>query len=156
MSVEPVEGRVVGGSNRRGPPPPRTEYVYVQDKGTNARRRGYRQLSYRPQQQSRVQVPSGVPAILGNREIIFGSWAIAMALVSWDEWKTHGILPRPLRLWDTTFVYAGLVLLSIPDALVPLASALAVGYTIALLYQFFSGSGAFSSGVGAALGEATI
>lgn len=145
MSDQPIEGRVVprdrspairGGSNR---PPPRTEYVYVQDKGTNARR-GFREVRYQP---ARTRVPSGVPPFLGNREIVFGSWAVAMALVSWDEWKVNGILPRPLRLWETTLVYLGLALLSVVDAFVPLANAFAIGYTIVLLYQFFTGKGSF-------------
>jgi hypothetical protein len=111
----------------------RTEYVLVQGKDTQKR------SSYQPA----TSVPSGIPAFLGNREVIFGSWAVAMALVSWDEWKNNGILPRPYRLWDTTLLYGGLCLLSIVDALVPIANALAIGYTIALMYEFFTGGGDF-------------
>jgi hypothetical protein len=66
-----------------------------------------------------------------------------MGLVTWDEWVTNAILPRPLRLWETTLVYAGLALLSAADPLVPVANALAIGYTIVLLYQFFTGGGNF-------------
>jgi len=117
----------------------RTEYVYLKDQKGNTTSQVQR--SYSP----RASVPSGVPSFLGNREIIFGTWIVAIVLVTWDEWKTNNILPRPLRLWDTSLVYAGLCLLSISDPLVPLANALAIGYTLVLMYQFFTGKGNFGS-----------
>jgi hypothetical protein len=152
MSDQPVEGKVVSTRSSRNAPAvrdtgssrgaPRTEYVYVRDSGTG--QRGYRSVSYGQNGvNKRSAVPKGVPSFLGNREILFGAWAVSMGLVAWDEWKVNGILPRPLRLWDTTLVYMGLALLSAVDAFVPIANALAIGYTITLLYQFFTGSGNF-------------
>jgi hypothetical protein len=123
----------------------RTEYVYVTDKDGNQQRTVQR--SYSP-----VSTPKGVPRILGNREVIFGLWIVAMGLVSWDEWTTNGILPRPMRLWHTTWVYAGLLLLSISDRLLPIANALAFGYTLILVYQFFQGTGSFGA-EGAAIAQ---
>ena len=76
--------------------------------------------------------------------VIFGCWAVAMALVSWDEWSNNGILPRPARLWSTTMVYGGLALISVVDGLVPIANAFAIGYTIVLMYEGFTGAGNFS------------
>lgn len=66
-----------------------------------------------------------------------------MAMVSWDEWTTHHILPRPARLWYTSLTYFLLALISTIDAAVPLATALAIGYTIAVAYQYFTGTGGF-------------
>jgi hypothetical protein len=140
MTSQALEGRVIPPS--QGGRTPRTEYVYVRDEQTG--RRGYRQVSYGQNGQAqRSRVPSGVPSFLGGRMIIFGSWGAAMALVTWDEWAHNNILPRPLRLWETTMVYAGLALLSVVDAMVPLANALALGYTLVLVYQFFTGGGNF-------------
>lgn len=135
-----LEGRVVNPPARNPRPAPRTEYVYVQNKGTNAQQ-GRKLTGISP---GKARTPSGVPAFLGNREIIFGTWAVSMALVTVDDWKTNNILVRPSRLWGTTLVYAGLALVSTIDALVPIANALAIGYTIVLLYQFFSKQGQFS------------
>jgi hypothetical protein len=127
----------------------RTEYVYVTDAEGN--RSKQRQSSYEP----RTRVSSGMPSFLGNREVILGSWMVAMALVSWDEWSNHGILPRPLRLWETTGVYAILALVSVADRLAPIATALALGYTLVLLYQFFTGGGGFVQQLGGAV-SATV
>jgi hypothetical protein len=137
-----LEGKVVRSPSQERRSPPRTEYVYVQDKGSGGgQQRGW--LSYNPRQSQQARVPSGVPPFLGNRAVIFGTWAVSMALVGADEWRTNHILPRPLRLWETTLVFAGLAILSMIDAMVPLANAFAIGYTIVLLYQFFTGGGNF-------------
>lgn len=140
----PVEGRVVTSPARQGGGSgPRTEYVYVQGAGSQEPARSQRRLSWTPGPAGRAQVPRGVPGFMGNRGVIFGTWAVAMAVVTWDEWSVNNILPRPARLWDTTWVYAGLALLSVFDMLVPIANALALGYTLVLLYQFFSKKGQF-------------
>jgi hypothetical protein len=98
-----------------------------------------------PQQSPRVTMPDKVPkflrsAPLTNRSIVFNMWIIAMITVGFDEWHNLGILPRPARLWDTSLVYGVLVLAGIVDALVPLVNALAIGYTITLLVQYFQGN----------------
>jgi hypothetical protein len=136
-------------------PAPQTQYVYVQPTNrqggggsstpSSSRRplsfgSGQRTVSYHP---TRTTVPKGVPPFLGSRQIIFGCWIAAMAMVTADEWWNNGILPRPARLWETTWVYAGLALVSVVDPVVPLANAFALGYTIVLAYQFFTGAGQF-------------
>lgn len=93
-----------------------------------------------------VKPPKPVPVFAGNREVIVYAWLIAMIVVGFDEWKNYGILPRPIRLWDTSIVYGLLVLVSVVDAMVPIANALAIGYTIVLIWQYFGGSGQFSHG----------
>lgn len=92
-----------------------------------------------------VNLPRNVPRMLGQRPIIFYSWMIAIILVGYDEWHSLGIIPRPSRFWHTSLLYGLLVMLSIPDAMVPLANALAIGYTFYLVYQYFNNGGQFSS-----------
>lgn len=89
-----------------------------------------------------VTVPKGVPRFLGSRSLILFSWAIAMALVSVDEWQTHHVLPRPARLWYTTLTYFLLAIASTVDVLVPIINLIALGLTIAVAYQFYTGAGA--------------
>jgi hypothetical protein len=143
---------------------PQTEYVYVQDKGTGQKQQQPQQTGPTGKQtaarqqvtrqvRNQANIPRGMPRFLGNRQVLVGSWFIAIALVSWDEWDRNGILPRPLRLWDVTMVYAGLAVVSVIDVLVPIANALAIGYTVVLLYQFFNGTGQFGSVSG---GTATL
>lgn len=152
MSDQAIEGKVVSrrqatevapGSGRGGP---RTEYVYVTDaQGNRTRQRqgGRTRVSYNPGRPGRQSVPRGVPGWLGDREVIFMTWGVSMILVSWDEWSVNDILPRPMRLWETTWVYAILAVLSI-GPLTPLMNALAIGFTIVLLWQFISKTGAFA------------
>jgi len=92
-----------------------------------------------------VSTPPMIPRWLGNQRVIAYSWIVAMVLVGFDEWKNHGILPRPVRLWDTSIVYGLLTLVGFIDVMLPIANALAIGYTIVLLYQFYNGSGQFGS-----------
>lgn len=89
---------------------------------------------------------SGWPSILRRRSFITGAWGIAIILVAFDEWKYYGVFPRPKRLFDTSMVYLGLMGLSVIDAFVPLANALAAGYTLTLLWQYYNGGGQFSRG----------
>lgn len=98
-----------------------------------------------PQQSVRAQIPSNLPAFLranpvNNRSIVFNAWVIAMIIIGFDEWHNLGILPRPSRLWDATLVYGVLVMVGFVDAMVPLANALAIGYTIMLLWQYYNGN----------------
>lgn len=86
-----------------------------------------------------VNVPRGVPRFLGNRNILFMAWIIAMVLIGADEWKSHHIFPRPLRLWSATVVYGILFLLSAIDGLVPLVNALAIGFDFALGWEYYNG-----------------
>lgn len=94
---------------------------------------------------SRVQVPKGVPRFLGARPIILFAWGLAMVMVSLDEWHTHHVLPRPARLWYTSLTYFLLAAAASFDAMVPLATALAIGLTIAVGYQYYTGAGAFGN-----------
>lgn len=91
-----------------------------------------------------VQVPPGIPRVFGNPGVILVSWIAAMALVSWDEWNSHHILPRPARLWYTSLTYMLLALVSTIDVMVPLTSALAVGFTVALTIQYYTNTGSFT------------
>lgn len=90
-----------------------------------------------------VQVPKGVPQFLGNQTMIIMAWMVALAIIFYAEWKDHHILARPKRLWYTTLVYGILCVVGMVEALVPIASALAIGYTIVLGWQFFNAQGQF-------------
>lgn len=136
-----VQGRVESSSYQR---PPRTQYIYVTDSGAGQQqRRGYYSASYRPQ---RTSVPKGVPSFLGNRQVIFMAWAVAMAVICWDEWHNNNILPRPQRLWYGSLLYGLLALVSTVDPMVPLCNAIAIGYDITLLYQYYGKTGQFGGG----------
>lgn len=139
QEVAPIEGRVVDSPSARRNAP-RTEYVYVQDKGTN--NRNARTVQYAPKSKQ-TSVPRGVPAFLGNREVIFVAWMVAMILVGFDEWKNNNILPRPQRLWYTSLTYGLLALVSGIDFVVPIANAFAIGFTLVLLYQYYQKTGQF-------------
>jgi hypothetical protein len=92
-----------------------------------------------------VNIPKPLPKMLGSRPIIFYSWMVALILVGYDEWHTLGVIPRPSRFWYTSLLYGLLVIISIPDAMVPLANALAIGYTFYLIWQYFNGGGQFTN-----------
>lgn len=79
------------------------------------------------------------PRLLANRQVVLGSWVIAMIIIGFDEWHNLHILPRPKRLWDTSLFYGLLTLFSVADAVVPIANAFAIGYTLTLLYQYYNG-----------------
>lgn len=93
-----------------------------------------------------VSVPRPVPQFMGNSSVIVMAWMVAMAVVAFDEWKRHHIFPRPARLWWTTAVYGILALTGMVPALLPLMNALAIGYTIMLLWQYFTKNGQFTEG----------
>lgn len=87
-----------------------------------------------------VSLPSWMPrgtGFLTHRSTLLWSWVASMAIISADEWKSNHIFPRPGRLWAATGFFALLAALSMIDMMVPLANALAVGYTIMLLWDFF-------------------
>lgn len=96
-----------------------------------------------PGQVRQTAVPKGLPRFLGDRGTIFYAWMIAMAIVGWDDWHNYKILPRPRRLWDTSLLYGLLALLSLADAVVPLANVFAVGYAMTLLWNYYNGAGQF-------------
>lgn len=77
---------------------------------------------------------------LRNRAIVFNAWAIAMIAVCFDEWHNLGILPRPSRLWDTSLLYGVLAVAGVVDEAVPLVNALAIGYAIVVVWQYFNGN----------------
>ena len=98
-----------------------------------------------PQQNPRATLPGQLPEFLrngpmNNRAVVFNLWVIAMIVVGFDEWHNLGILPRPARLWDTSLVYGVLVMLGFVDAMVPIANALAIGFTFQLIWQYFQGN----------------
>lgn len=132
-----VQGRVIPKGQR-----PRTEYIYVGDQN-QGQSRTQRVISWRPQPHAQVNMPRPIPQWLGNARIIGYSWVAAMILVGFDEWKNHGILPRPVRLWDTSIVFGLLALASVVEPLIGLLNALAIGYVIMLLWQFYNGQGQF-------------
>lgn len=127
-------------------PAPRTEYVYVQDEGTRAKDHSYQSgktLTWTGGPPKKVPVPRGLPPALGNAKMVGYMWVIAMIVVSFDEWHNHGILPRPSRLWWTSLTYGILAIVGMVDPLIPLMNALALGYTIMLITQYYQGSGQF-------------
>jgi len=86
-----------------------------------------------------VNVPNGVPRILGNRSVVFNAWIIAMIVIGFDEWHNLHIFPRPLRLWYATLFYGILLMVGIADVMVPIVNAFAVGYTLMLIWQYYNG-----------------
>lgn len=91
-----------------------------------------------------VNVPKGIPSFMGHATTIIFAWGVAMAVITVDEWHVNKILPRPSRLWWTSLVYAILAVVGMSEALLPLVNALAIGYTIVLLYQYFNKAGQFA------------
>lgn len=140
-SNQPVQGRVV----------PRTQYIYVtpaQSGGGGGGGRWSRMVQGTSgrlgQHVTRVEVPRPLPQFLGSQRIIVYAWGLSMAIIAVDEWKRHEMLPRPSRLWWATLFYGMLAIGGIIPSLVPLMNALAVGYTIMLLWQFYNKEGQFS------------
>lgn len=131
--------------------PPKTEYVYVGDKGkgkvSTSRQEGRSkgQILRETINVDNRSVPKYMPRWLGNQRILGASWMVAMVIVGFDEWHNLGILPRPARLWDTSIVYGLLALAGIVDIMVPIVNAFAIGYTIMLLWQYYNGTGQFAS-----------
>jgi len=101
-------------------------------------------------QQKQVKLPAHVPRVFANEYLVFGAWIAAMIIVCFDEWHNYGILPRPSRLWYTSVTFGILAILGIFSGILPLVNALAVGFTIMLLWQYYNGSGQFSKTTGAA------
>ena len=124
------------------PPPPTTEPVQPYRPMQFTQPSGFFQRSVNaiPAEARQVNIPSHLPRVLGNRSVVFNAWIVAMIAVSWDEWHNLGIFPRPKRLWYTSVVYGLLVMFSLADAIVPVANALAIGYTVVLLSQLWSGN----------------
>ena len=98
-----------------------------------------------PNAVQRVSVPNGVPRFLGARPLILWAWGLAILMVSFDEWHTYGILPRPARLWYTSLLFLLLAIVSQFDALVPIANAFAVGMIMVLGYQYYNKTGQFGT-----------
>jgi hypothetical protein len=84
------------------------------------------------------------PSFLGSQRTIIFAWIIAVIAITADEWKRYHILPRPSRLWWSALVYGILALVSEVTPVIPLTNALALGYSIMLMWQFFNKSGQFS------------
>jgi hypothetical protein len=95
-------------------------------------------------ERNQVPINSHLPSFLGNRLIITASWAISMAVVGYDDWKNNNILPRPSRLWATSLFYGLLALASLVEALVPIINAIAIGYTLMLIWNLFNAQGQFA------------
>lgn len=138
-----------------------TEYVYVQPKHASTKPVGAPSNVSVPENSIRARLQQidstrtisvqrelprflGQPKVFRNKRTIFYMWIIAMALISFDEWHNNHILPRPSRLWYATLFYGLLSLSAFVDVTVPIANALAIGYTIMLLWQYYNGGGQFS------------
>jgi hypothetical protein len=67
-----------------------------------------------------------------------------MIVVGFDDWHNYRLLPRPSRLWYTSLTFGLLMLASLIDAMVPLINALALGYVIMLIWQYYNGAGQFA------------
>jgi hypothetical protein len=156
MSVQPIEGKVVGtryGNAPQAPGPgpgggPRTEYVYVQDQGGGGggeRRWG---LSYIRNEPRQVSTPSRMPSFLGRRSVLGTTWFISMVVVGFDDWHNNGVLPRPSRLWYTSLAFGLMALASLVEALVPIINLIAIGFTLMLIWQYYNKQGQFSGATG--------
>lgn len=156
MTIQPTAVYAPGTSPAQNPPPGSRpgggQYYVIYNNGATGpnppnppNRSIYNRLQRLPQQPATANVPTSLPSFLrnrpmNNRSIVFNTWIIAMILIGFDEWHNLGILPRPARLWDATLVYGVLVMVGFVDVLVPLANALAIGYTFMLLFQYFQGN----------------
>lgn len=141
---QPYGGRAGGGT----PPPPQYQQpIQVPPQRSRTGAVYNRIMTTGTPQRRQLDVPSGVPAILGNRNLLITMWFLGMVLIGLDEYSNYKvILPRPVRFWRGSFVYAGLGLLSFSDPMVPLANAFAVGYTFVLAYRVLGQLGAAQSG----------
>ena len=132
-------------SNTPGPTPPGAG-SRVRQAVTGTANRVYQGL---PQSQRAWRVRQGqqalpFPSFLANRRILVACWFTSMILVGMNERQLGFTLPRPARLWSASAVYAILALAGTVDAIVPIVNALAIGYLIALAYEFYNGSGIFA------------
>lgn len=131
-----------GGGGQQG----RTYVIYDQPPTEGRFTGGAKRMWDRiPDQPRRAQLPQQLPGFLkggalNNRSVVFNAWIVAMVVIGFDEWHNLGILPRPARLWDASLVYGVLVLLGFADIMVPIANALAIGYTIMLIWQYYNGN----------------
>lgn len=82
---------------------------------------------------------------MGHAGVIIVAWGLALAIIFWDEWKNNHVFARPSRLWWTSLVYGILAVVGMSGALLPIANALAIGYTIVLAWQYFNGTGQFTT-----------
>lgn len=116
----------------------RTEQnTYTKDSSGNLTRR----VTSEPRQ---VKIPSALPNFLGNRTVLVAAWAISMVVVGVDDWRNNNIMPRPSRLWAVSLFFFLLALASIVDAIVPIVNALAIGYTLMLIWNYFTKAGQFA------------
>jgi hypothetical protein len=157
MSVQPIEGKVVGTRYGNQPPQapgpssqggPRTEYVYVQDQGGGGGGQRRYGLSYVRNEKRQVNTPNWAPSFLGHRSVLATTWIISMVVVGVDDWHNNGVLPRPSRLWYTSLAFGLMALASIVEALTPIINLIAIGFTIMLIWQYFSKQGQFSGAAG--------
>jgi hypothetical protein len=131
-----VYGNITDAGGDR--PPPRTQYVPVDEGG------GRSELRWTGGPLKQVQIPRPLPRWLGNQRTLGYTWLGAMIVISFDEWHNNHILPRPARLWYTSLTYGMLMVLSLVDAMIPVANAIGIGFFIMLAYQYFNGTGQFA------------
>lgn len=155
-----VEGKVVKSAPRARQERPTINVTYNingeggEQPGSNPIGRGSNWVSRQFQKEPRkVPLPNGVPSWLGNSKIVGYAWITGMIFIGIDEWKNHGILPRPSRFWYSSIVYGVLALGAMIPPLVPILNALAIGYTIMLIWQYFNGEGQFTRTTGEAEGS---
>lgn len=125
---------------------PQTQYV-VSNTNQNPGGGGQafpQRVTSRVRQEPRSVGTHGWPNWMGRRPILAYGWAISMVIVGVDDWKNNGIMPRPSRLWSVSLFYGLLALASIVDALVPLINAIAIGYTLMLLWNYLNKAGQFA------------
>jgi len=155
-----VEGKVVKGGPRTQKQEP-INVTYNINSGNGGADTGGKRFDYSNnwvartmrQPPKQVPVPNGVPRFLGNNKLLGYAWVASMILIAFDEWHNNGILPRPVRLWSSSVVFGILALVSMLDFLIPIVNALAIGYLIMLLWQYFNGSGQFTATTGEAEGS---
>ena len=144
--------------------PPTTEYVYVEpvtgSRGTRSGNSDVAPIEDEPGQSRlgragnylrgaaarQVRTPPHVPHFLGSSKVIKGAWLGSLVVVSIEAIQNYGVLPPPGRLFwiSGTFMLLGVV--GQIDALLPIVNALAIGFFLVLLWQYFSGEHASPSG----------
>jgi hypothetical protein len=148
--------------------PPSTEYVYVEPVGTS---RGTRSAStatlpaekepgqgvlgragnlagsyLRGSVARQVSTPPHVPHFLGNSRVIKAAWLGSLVVVSWECLNTYGVLPPPGRLFWISGTFMLLGIAGEIDALLPVVNALAIGFFLVLLWQYYTGEHASKTG----------
>lgn len=84
-----------------------------------------------------------LPGWLADRRVLVACWASTLVFIALHERQLGYPLPRPARLWAASALYAILMAAGSVEPLVPLTSALGIGYAVAVAMQYYDKAGIF-------------